>query len=305
MGYESRTYQHGWYKLAFERDLSEELTPVTVGAQRFVIARTEQGVRVFDADCPHRGAHLGYGGKLDRDTIICPFHRYRIGLGGDGCGDFQVREYQTLLIGGVLFVQLSNSHDNGFVEFMYRLAETHTINPGFTMDIKCPPEIIIENGFDNTHFRPVHGVDAERFVPSIDEHGSLVVHSSFLHYSKGETPEQEAGAVKKTSLQLNAFSPYLSVAQLGGKMPMVFITSVNPIGERLTRLRFSLALSKTKYGSPVPERVLESLLWGNKTGIQCDAVIWENMSFTSRRTHTSQDAAVLAFEDFCTRFAEA
>lgn len=299
---EVRTYSHGWYKLAFERDLSDELTPATVGPQRFVIARTDQGIRVFDADCPHRGAHLAYGGKLDRDAVICPFHRYRIGMGRDAIGDFQVREYETLVMSGIIFVQLSSSHDNGFVEFMHQLAETHTINPGFVMDIKCPPEIIIENGFDNTHFQPVHGVDANKFVPQIDEHGSLVVKSSFIHGTDHHASGQAATTASETPMQLNAFSPYLSVAQLGGKMSMAFMTSVNPLSKKLTRLRFSLALPRAKYGPSVPERVLEAMLQGNKTGIQYDMVIWENMSFTSPRNHTAQDKAVLAFEEFCQRF---
>ncbi len=302
MSEHATTYQHGWYKLAFVRDLSEELTPATIGSHRFVIARTDEGVRVVDADCPHRGAHLGYGGTLDRNCIVCPFHRYRIGFGGETVGDFQVREYKTLVAGGSVFVQLSDAHDNGFEDFMGRLAEDHTINPGFTMDIKCPPEIIIENGFDNNHFRPVHGVDAGKFVPVLDEEGSLRVNSFFFYRTEKFTMNMPVGTKIETPLQINAFSPFLSVAQLGGRMPMVFITSVNPIGERLTRLRFSLALSKKVYGNPAPQRVLDSMLQGNRVGIQCDAVIWENMSFTSPRNHTAQDAAVLAFEEYCHRF---
>lgn len=295
-------YTHGWYKLAFERDLSEELTPATVGPHRLVIARSAEDVRVFDADCPHRGAHLAYGGKLDRGAVVCPFHRYRIAIGPEATGDFAVREYATLCIGGVVFVRLSHGHDNGFPALMRRLAASHTINPGFVLDIKCPPEIIIENGFDNAHFRPVHGVDADKFVPFIDEQGSLSVQSSFLHHDAGASGERRAETHFETPLQLNAFSPYLSVAQLGGRMPVVFITSVNPIGPSLTRLHFSLALAKAHYGDPPPERMLSSMLQGSRSGILCDAVIWENLSFSSPRKYTAQDAAVRAFENYCQRF---
>jgi phenylpropionate dioxygenase-like ring-hydroxylating dioxygenase large terminal subunit len=295
-------YKHGWYKLAFERDLNEELTPATIGSRRFVISRTEQGIRVFDADCPHRGAHLAYGGRLDGNAVICPFHRYRIGIGREATGDFQVQEYETLVISGLIFVRLSNSHDNGFAEFIYRLAETHTINPGFVMEIKSPAEIIIENGFDNTHFRPVHGVDAGKFVPQIDENGSLVVNSYFYHRTEQALATMPSGTMIETPVQVNAFSPFLSVAQLGGRMPMVFMTSVNPIGENLTRLRFSLALSKKVYGDPAPDRVVQSMLQGNRNGIQCDVIIWENLSHTSPRNHTAQDAAILEFEQFCEQF---
>jgi nitrite reductase/ring-hydroxylating ferredoxin subunit len=296
-------YNHGWYKVAFERDLADDLTPVSIGPRRFVLARTEQGLRAFDADCPHRGAHLAYGGKLDGDAIICPFHRYRIGLcQNGGSADFRAREYELLVIDGLVFLRLSDEHNNGFPDFMRKLAEEHTLNPGFLMEIDCPAELVIENGFDNTHFRPVHGVNARKFNPEVDEHGSLLVVSCFYHKLKRATRRLPAGAPLETPLRLNAFSPYLSVAQLGGIHPMVFITSVNPISEHKTMLRFSLGLSKKHYGDPAPPKLVERILEGNKIGIGCDAVIWEQMSMTSPRNFTAMDDAVLAFKEYCHRF---
>lgn len=295
-------YKHGWYKLAFERDLSQDLTPAAIGSRRLVIGRTEQGIRVFDADCPHRGAHLAYGGKLDRNAVICPFHHYRIGIGRGTVGDFQAQEYETLVLGGVIFIRLSDSHDNGFAAFIQQINETHTINPGFVMEIKCPPEIIIENGFDKTHFRPVHGIDADKFIIQTDENGSFNIQTIFYNRVQEAVSGGPAGRVMEMPIQVNAFSPFLSVSQVGGRMPMVFITSVNPIGENLTRLRFSLALAKKVYGDPVPERVLHSLLQSNQSGIQYDQIIWENMSHTSQAHYTSQDAAILEYQKFCERF---
>ncbi|MFZ0834429.1 MAG: Rieske 2Fe-2S domain-containing protein, partial [Mycobacterium sp.] len=41
-----------------------------------LIARCDASgaVRVYDAFCPHQGAHLGFGGVIDRDCLRCPFH---------------------------------------------------------------------------------------------------------------------------------------------------------------------------------------------------------------------------------------
>src|SRR5262249_50230708 len=42
-----------------------------------VAFRTEAGaLTVLDAHCPHLGAHLGYGGKVKGDTLVCPFHAW-------------------------------------------------------------------------------------------------------------------------------------------------------------------------------------------------------------------------------------
>jgi nitrite reductase/ring-hydroxylating ferredoxin subunit len=43
-----------------------------------VVWRTTDGsVRVQDAVCPHLGAHLGHGGRVEGDSIQCPFHGWR------------------------------------------------------------------------------------------------------------------------------------------------------------------------------------------------------------------------------------
>ena len=60
-------YANGWFQIAY----SDELAPGDVKAVRnfgqdFVLFRTEAGVaHVLDAHCPHLGAHLGYGGKVE------------------------------------------------------------------------------------------------------------------------------------------------------------------------------------------------------------------------------------------------
>ena len=48
-----------------------------------MLFRGEDGVaRVFDAHCPHLGAHLGVGGRVCGDGLACPFHGWR--FAGDG-----------------------------------------------------------------------------------------------------------------------------------------------------------------------------------------------------------------------------
>jgi hypothetical protein len=186
---------------------------------------------------------------------------------------------------------------------MKKLAEENTIHPGFTMEIQCArPELIIENGFDYTHFQPVHGVEAEPFSPEIIETGSLQVKSNFVVKTTRPSPDQPAGTIIKIPTQINGFSPYLSVAQIKGRNAMTFITSVNPINDCTTLLRFSLGLPKSIYGpNPAPQMV-QQMLKGNRTGIQDDQVIWEKISLTAPRNFTTQDKAVLAFQGFCKSF---
>ena len=87
----------GWYHVAFERDLSDELTAATIGELRLVIVRTAEGINAFDATCPHRGAHLAFGGRLDGGALICPFHGRRINLGYDAKADYCIRDRKSVV----------------------------------------------------------------------------------------------------------------------------------------------------------------------------------------------------------------
>jgi nitrite reductase/ring-hydroxylating ferredoxin subunit len=54
-----------------------KVLPYGVSGEELIAFKDEQGeVHVFDAYCPHQGAHLGRGGKLEDDAVRCPFHGF-------------------------------------------------------------------------------------------------------------------------------------------------------------------------------------------------------------------------------------
>ena len=75
----------GWYALCQSAELAAgEVRPLRYFGRELVAFRGEDGgARVFDAHCPHLGAHLGYGGRVEGDGIRCPFHGWR--FDGAGC----------------------------------------------------------------------------------------------------------------------------------------------------------------------------------------------------------------------------
>ncbi len=74
----------GWFALA----RSAELPPGAVLARRrfgreLVLFRGENGTAgVLEAHCPHLGAHLGQGGRVDRGALRCPMHGFRFDAAG-------------------------------------------------------------------------------------------------------------------------------------------------------------------------------------------------------------------------------
>lgn len=70
------SFPNGWFKVAYSDELSlKKVMPLHYFGKDLVLFRTEDGIsHVFDAHCPHLGAHLGHGGQVNRTTIQCPFH---------------------------------------------------------------------------------------------------------------------------------------------------------------------------------------------------------------------------------------
>ena len=69
-------FPNGWFRVAGSDEIHPgEVKPIYYFGKDLVLFRTEEGkAHVFDAYCPHIGAHLGHGGKVKGETIQCPFH---------------------------------------------------------------------------------------------------------------------------------------------------------------------------------------------------------------------------------------
>ena len=77
-------YPTGWYAFG----LASELAPGGVLSRPFmgddlVVYRTRSGVlRAVEPYCPHLGAHLGHGGRVDGELIVCAFHAFAYDTAG-------------------------------------------------------------------------------------------------------------------------------------------------------------------------------------------------------------------------------
>ena len=75
----SVTSLRGWFQIGWALDSGPgRPRPMRYFSHDLVGYRTDAGdLVVLDAICQHLGAHLGYGGQVDGDCIICPFHGWK------------------------------------------------------------------------------------------------------------------------------------------------------------------------------------------------------------------------------------
>lgn len=72
-------YPNGWFHLCFSKDVARGTVKyVQQLGEHFAVFRGDSGqVHVLDAYCPHMGANLAIGGRVQGDCLDCPFHGWQ------------------------------------------------------------------------------------------------------------------------------------------------------------------------------------------------------------------------------------
>jgi hypothetical protein len=254
-------------------------------------------LRAFDATCPHRGAHLAYGGRICQDVIICPFHGYSIQLGLHDPRQLSVREYSLLNIAGMIFVRLSVERDNGWVQYMEKLVNDHFIINGFEMHVGTSMETVIDNAFDRNHFFAVHGVRTDDFSVLAGDHGELIVESTM--YLPRRDTGGEGASFTPAAYRAFVASPGLVAVELRGGNPYTVITGATNMPNGGCVVRLSVALPKSAWNIPPRPESYEALIQYSRAGLEADRAIWENLSPLSEPQWMPEDRPSQEFVKFC------
>lgn len=179
-------YPSSWWTAGFSDEIRVgEVVPVKLLERDLVLWRgSDEVLHCNSAFCPHLGAHLGYGGRVVDDAVMCPFHGYRYDGTGRLCGlvgesdagsrrlrlaSFEVREHF-----GTIFVwNGSGAPDHEFPLDTF-------LPPGVTREedatvFRCafhlgfPAKLFIENVADANHLGALHRTCAWGDVEFLDE----------------------------------------------------------------------------------------------------------------------------------------
>jgi 3-ketosteroid 9alpha-monooxygenase subunit A len=298
----------GWTQVAFDEDLTGDVVPVDVAGRALVAVRRPAGVTVYDGRCPHRGAHLGYGGRLDDAVLVCPFHGHRIRLHDDSSRPPQrlcVLAYPTLHAAGGLFVLLDESHDTGLADRLSSLAQTHHVRPALVRTVAVPPEYIIENVLDADHFATVHALTRRPHLDVFQQRSGSLRVDGWLDMVGPNKWQQgvEADGAARARFSAEVFSPTLVVTQLGsGADVNVVITAATPNAEGGCLARVTVALPRESDKGKPTVRELSSLISGSRTAFEQDALIWDHLDTSVTPNYVESDRLVRTYRDFCVRF---
>ena len=77
-------YPNSWYFVDVSTNIERgKAYPLSALGREMVVFRTQEGlVGVLHAFCPHMGTHIGHGGSVVGDCVVCPYHCWKFGIDG-------------------------------------------------------------------------------------------------------------------------------------------------------------------------------------------------------------------------------
>ncbi len=173
----------GWYYLCREVELRPgQLRTLRLAGEEWVLWRSAAGsLHLQSAWCPHLGAHLGHGGRVEGETVVCPFH----GFAFDGQGSCVANGYGTrpprqahlpsrpaVALHGLVFGWVGAGEPNWRPD----PGEVDGWSPFriHSWELRGHPQETSENSVDVGHFAHVHGYVQVQTLQAAQAQGPLL-----------------------------------------------------------------------------------------------------------------------------------
>jgi 3-ketosteroid 9alpha-monooxygenase subunit A len=273
---------NGWFPVAF----SDELAPGAVKSLRYfgreLVAWRDGGgaAHVLDAHCPHLGAHLGVGGRVEAGGLRCPFHAWL--WAGDGrCVEvpyarkippkarirsWTVREHANLVLVWRHAGDAPPSFELPEVPELGGAAWTPPERREWIVR-SCPQEMA-ENTVDEAHFRTVHGTHTVAETEQVEAAGSVfrVVSRNRVGTPRGE----QAGRIE---IEAHGFG--FGTTRFSGIADLLLVTTGTPIDADHVHMRLQLSVRRLP-SSDATRGVGRAFLAEIERQFTQDIPIWEN-----------------------------
>jgi len=209
----NKGYPSGWFQIAWVGELAPaEVRPIRYFGRDLILYRGAEGTHhVLDAHCLHMGAHLGYGGRVMKDSIVCPYHGWR--WGPDGRNEMmpaerraneecRLKSWKTVVANEIVWVWFDEAGREPFFPTPTDLpgvaaGKRHHLYPNCVKvwrNVKVKPQYIPENNVDIEHLRWIHKAKGPIEPLGVEEDGCLLRVTNRIVYGYGKketrlTPE--------------------------------------------------------------------------------------------------------------------
>ncbi|QHN16183.1 Rieske 2Fe-2S domain-containing protein [Gordonia amarae] len=313
----------GWFQVAWSPEISVgAVHKMKYFGREMVAWRSASGrVSVFDAYCEHLGAHLGYGGHVDGENLVCPFHGWEWNAEGRNvCVPYEnhpnkgrrIRSYPTVERNAAVWIWydverrepyfgvpdiFADFSDGKTADDYYPPFPAATIyRPG----LELHPQYVMENGVDFAHFKFVHKTP---FMPDFTRHdfSDPVSYVDFtIAFEEGATLESATSGVESINAGLG-----VSVTRSWGMIDNRTMPAVTPVDETTSDVRFTVWIGRkpgeetapdiTEYGKIMSGFVIEQF--------EADIHIWSHQRYSDPPALSRKEfAGFRALRQWATQF---
>ena len=300
---------NGWFRVGFiDQSPPGTVRPLRYFAQDLVLVVSESGdARVFDATCPHLGAHLGFGGSVEGESLRCPFHAWRFDLDGK-CVEIPyaqrippkalLQAWPTCVRSGAIWVW----HDAAGCEPSWEVPQISGVGSAdwsafrhHHWAVKTRNQEIAENTSDPAHFLSVHGFP-EMPVPEIGFDGHLS-----RSYSEYDAPRPKSEGVVPSTLEVCWHGLGMGVTRVTGSLELLFLGTLTPVDEHEVDVCFSFSVC-TARGFDPDSGVGRASIAESIRQMEQDIPIWENKRYLPRPMLCDSDGPIGAFRRWARQF---
>jgi len=301
---------YGWFWVSYSEDLKPgELRNIECFGQEWVLFRAETGeAGVVDPYCPHLGAHLGHGGKVEGDSLRCPFHHWAYNTKGFCTRIPYAKVMPPITKRQAILKALPITENNGIVWAWY-----HPKGVAPLWEVPQIPEL-----YDPDYIAPQRGEwPVNTFIQELGENGVDFAHLKFLHH----LPIIPTGECRADGFRwhVNMANGYIIIEQTGpglqvvrftkGTVVTTMVSYPQPINNCRTIMR--MGLTHRKYAAGTAEATLAANMLQEQIGQGVDAqagfesvdmIVWNNKRYREQPLLCDGDGEILKWRKYFSQF---
>ena len=311
----------GWFQVGWSGEIgSGGVRTVRCFGREVVLYRDADGdtLHALDSRCQHLGAHLGVGGKVAGDCIVCPFHGWSWGPDGRNTAipyaekpnrSRRLEAWGLCERNGIVYLwhdaeggapqwempDVFESLDDGDPTAPFH--EPYPAGAFRYEDITVQPRMTAENIVDPAHFMHVHGT---KRMPTLVHHQV----TPFTFMTKLHAPSRGKAdgstAPKPDTVTLLSFGVAVQYTRFAGRDNTHGVFSCTPIDDHRSTLFQTLWLEQLD--DETPQATAERLAAVSSVYPE-DVTIWASQEFLDVPGLTTEEAPYFgAMRRFCRQF---
>ena len=302
----------GWYPIALSKDLAVgEVKPLRYFSQDLAMWRGAAGqVRMLDAYCKHRGAHMGPGGKVHGHLLECPFHAWRYDGDEGVVKDIPYAKAIPPQVKRKCQRTWPVTEANGWIWVWYHpdqnvapmwdvVVHDEVGDPEWTpydtieWTVYGSIQNMAENGVDVAHFKYIHGTAD---VPKAE--------LRWGDWGRGADVKAQMGTpagIVDGLISYDTMGPGQSWVRFRGISETLLVASLVPVEEDVLRVRYCFTQPKQQADGP-GAGLARALIRDICKQLDQDKVIWDRMRYEPNPIICDGDGPIPQFRQWYSRY---